>query len=193
MKQERSLKKIIEILEDCKIDYMLTGAIAVSYYGKPRLTHNIDVLVALQKKDVDNIVKKLKLQFYVDKGSVIDAIEETSMFNAIHNTTGIKIDFWIIKSDKYDELRFSRRLRKKILNKKMYIIAPEDLIITKLLWYKKYKDKKHYDDVEGICQIQTSKLNMEYLDKWTKFFGVNKIFRKVIRGELWQKNLSREL
>jgi len=45
MIQEQVLKTVISHLDYLKIPYMLAGAIAVNYYGKPRLTHDLDIII----------------------------------------------------------------------------------------------------------------------------------------------------
>jgi len=47
--QEEALKIVICTLEKNNILYMLTGAIAVNYYGRPRLTHDVDIIVNIEK------------------------------------------------------------------------------------------------------------------------------------------------
>ena len=48
MTQEEIAKRVVTALEDNGVPYMLTGALAVNYYGRPRLTHDIDVIVEMK-------------------------------------------------------------------------------------------------------------------------------------------------
>jgi len=43
---------LIEVLSDVKIDYALCGGIAVAFYGYPRFTRDIDLLIQREKLDV---------------------------------------------------------------------------------------------------------------------------------------------
>ena len=45
MSPEETLRRVIEILEKHKIPYMLTGSVAASYHGRPRATHDADVVI----------------------------------------------------------------------------------------------------------------------------------------------------
>jgi len=39
------VKRLITNLNDAGIDYMFTGAIAASYYGTPRTTMDVDIII----------------------------------------------------------------------------------------------------------------------------------------------------
>ena len=49
MSQQELLKKIIQVLDHAEIPYMITGSIVSSLQGEPRSTHDIDILIAMQK------------------------------------------------------------------------------------------------------------------------------------------------
>jgi hypothetical protein len=42
--------------ERAGIEYMLTGSMAMNYYAQPRMTRDIDIVVALVPKNADAIV-----------------------------------------------------------------------------------------------------------------------------------------
>jgi hypothetical protein len=46
-------------LEEALIPFMLTGSFAMAYYGKPRMTRDLDLVVALGEDDVSGIVATL--------------------------------------------------------------------------------------------------------------------------------------
>jgi hypothetical protein len=177
MAQEKVVINAVKILDELGIPYMLTGAIAVNYYGMPRLTHDADIVVELIQKSVNNLVKKLRKEFYIDEQSVGEAIEERTVFNAVHNT-GFKIDFWMLKETEYDSLRFKRKVRKKIFGKTVCLTSPEDLIIKKLEWYKEHGLDKDFYDAVGVYEIQ-EKLDMIYIRKWVNRQGTAGLFKRV--------------
>ena len=43
------LQRVVEVLEHLQIPYLVTGVIASIAYGEPRLTNDIDVVVALRE------------------------------------------------------------------------------------------------------------------------------------------------
>ncbi len=48
------LKRIITIFNDLDIQYMLSGSMAMSFYTVTRATRDIDVVVHMQEKDIEN-------------------------------------------------------------------------------------------------------------------------------------------
>ena len=57
MSQQELLKKVIKILEEIGIEYMITGSIASSLQGEPRSTHDIDIIIGMQISKIDKLVE----------------------------------------------------------------------------------------------------------------------------------------
>jgi len=49
--QFRLLEKVVQILAERNIPYMLTGSIVSSLQGIPRSTHDIDIIISINKND----------------------------------------------------------------------------------------------------------------------------------------------
>ena len=52
MEQDELLRRVVEVLEEQEITYLLVGSLASGVYGEPRLTHDIDVVVELRPDQV---------------------------------------------------------------------------------------------------------------------------------------------
>ncbi len=180
MTQVETTKQVIKALDQLGIPYMLTGAIASSYYGKPRLTHDIDLVVKIKKESVNKIVYQFKDDFYVSTEGILNALEHNTMFNLINEKTGIKIDCWIIGQDEYDKMAFARRRSVKIFDIDMYISAPEDVILSKLKWYKESQSEKHLEDISGILEVQKGKLDIEYLKICAEKLSVEDLLSRIL-------------
>ena len=59
MSQPELLKRVVQVLDETGIPYMLTGSMAMNYYAQPRMTRDIDVVVALQRQDVETVGQQL--------------------------------------------------------------------------------------------------------------------------------------
>ncbi|MFQ5603826.1 MAG: nucleotidyltransferase domain-containing protein [bacterium] len=71
MSQQELLIKVIQALEEAEIEYMVTGSIASSLQGEPRSTHDIDIVVAIQKSTVKSLVAKFSQpEYYLDEESL---------------------------------------------------------------------------------------------------------------------------
>lgn len=180
MTQLEVLLKVAKKLAQLKLPYMLTGAYAVSFYGKPRTTHDIDLKVEITPQDTDKIYNIFKDSFYVSKEMINNAIKHQQMFNLIEKESQTKVDFWIVKETEYDKERFSRRVLTKIHKVDVYISSAEDTILIKLVWFKKSQVQKHFDDALGIVDIQKDKLDLDYLKKWSKKFSVEELLKELL-------------
>lgn len=179
MVQEDALKPVIELLNALKIPYMLVGALAVNYYSVPRLTHDADLVIQIYPSIIDELCKSLEGKYYIDREMIKDAIESSGQFNMIHFDTGFKIDFWILKKDEFSQKQFSRRVSARIFSLDVFIISPEDLIITKLSWFKESDIQKHFFDAVGVYRMQMDILNMDYLYRKIKELGFDEIFQRL--------------
>lgn len=174
------LKIVVRRLEKLKIPYILTGGLAVSFWGSPRTTHDIDIVIDARKEDQGKILDIFKKDFYISKIAVSEAIDRRFTFNIIHFKEGLKVDFWLSKKDAFRILEFKRRLKKKIFSKEIYIISPEDLILEKLLWCKESRSWKHLEDIRSILEI--SKPDLNYIKKWARQQSTAEILDEIIKN-----------
>jgi len=175
---EQLTEFVVDKLHSFNISYMLTGALAINYYGVPRMTHDIDIIVHITSKDIKKIQELFENDFFVSEESIRVALAEGSMFNIIHKDTGYKVDFWILKEDEYSKTAFARRKECQYQQTLISITAPEDMIVIKLEWYKMSEIDKHFTDVLNLFRIQKNYLDIEYIKSWCQ---------KKSLLDLWQK------
>lgn len=71
-------------LEQGGFAYMLTGSMAMNYYAQPRMTRDIDLVVALTPQDADTVVRLFAHDYYVSREAVGNSIAHESLFNLVH-------------------------------------------------------------------------------------------------------------
>jgi hypothetical protein len=179
MVQEEALKPVIKLLNKLQIPYMLVGAIAVNYYSVPRFTHHADLVVQIHPRHIDVLCKSLENKYYVDAEMIKEALSSSGQFNFIHFDTGFKIDFWILEKDEFSQVKFSRRIPGNIFGQDVFMISPEDLILTKLSWFKESDIQKHFLDAVGVYRMQRDILNIDYLHKHAKELNLIEIFQEL--------------
>ncbi len=159
MTPEGLLCKIVKILDNLKIRYIVTGGFAVAVLAKPRFTADIDIVIELLVQKVHQLSKKLfsiDKDVYVSEEAMQDALERNGEFNFIHPQTGLKVDFWV---KKYPFEEFKRAIVKEINGQKVNFISPEDLVLSKLIWYKEGQGAKQIEDIKSILKIAQPDLN----------------------------------
>jgi hypothetical protein len=152
------LRDVSGRLESAGIEFMLTGSIAMNYYARPRMTRDIDIVVALQPGQTDTILENFGRDYYCDPEMVSAAITNSSMFNLIHLEEVIKVDFIVRKNDAYRLEEFARRKRIDIDDFSTWIVSREDLILSKLVWAKDSKSEMQLKDAQNLfsndCDLQ---------------------------------------
>ena len=95
------LRDLTGRLERLGVQFMLTGSLAMNYYAQPRMTRDIDVVIAIDEGRVDQFIKSFDADYYLDRKTIKEAISRRGMFNLIHNATIVKIDCVVLKTDAF--------------------------------------------------------------------------------------------
>jgi hypothetical protein len=119
-------------LEEAGLGYMLTGSMALNHYAQPRMTRDIDFVIALLIQDLGTLPRIFGDEFYFRPEAAREAVLNQSCFNVIHNESLIKIDFMIRKREDYRIVEFERRQRIEVAGHPLWIVSKEDLILSKL-------------------------------------------------------------
>ena len=178
------LAGVAKILNRLKIPYLVTGGMAIYVWGRPRFTADIDIVVQLKYENVaelKNALLNFRKKGYIDDEAAKEAIHNKGEFNFIDVESGVKVDFWIPKeSDQVFSEQLKRRKVKKVFNERVCFISPEDLILSKLVWYEKSLSSRHLEDVESIFKISGDKLDIRYLKKQAAKPGVVGLLKKLL-------------
>ena len=157
------LKLVTGRLDAAGIPYMVTGSIAAGHYGQPRMTRDIDLVVQLEPADAERLAAALGSDFGADADMLRAAIARRSMFNVIHREAVIKIEF-IVDVDGHP----------------LWIVSPEDLVLSKLLWAKDSRSELQLRDVRSIIALQPA-LDWPYLERWAVSLTVMDLVREARR------------
>jgi hypothetical protein len=166
-------RRVSEVLDSAAIPYMLTGSFASSYYGVLRATHDIDIVIAPAPQSVNELVRYLnENDYYADQQAAMEAHRERSMFNAIDNQTGWKIDFIFCKSTAYARVAFQRRKAVDFQQARMFVASPEDVIVSKLEWAKMGESARQIEDVAAVLKKQRANVDYAYIEEWVSELGL---------------------
>ena len=172
----QTLRDIVSRLESARIDYMLTGSVALNCYALPRMTRDIDLVVAFQLSDVATIELVLGNDYYVSPDAAREAVLNQTSFNAIHQATLTKVDFMIRKGEDYRLHEFERRVEVVVEGFGVWVVSKEDLILSKLDWARESLSERQLADVENL--IATG-CDMEYLREWSAKLSLTDMLTRV--------------
>jgi hypothetical protein len=174
------LSLVTKRLDAAAIPYMITGSIAAGHYARPRMTRDIDLVVELQPADADRLASLFRDQFECDVDAIRSAIERQSLFNLIHPETIVKVDFIVRKDTTYRREEFARRRRVDIDGRSAWMVSPEDLLLSKLLWAKDSRSELQLSDVKHLINAQ-SLLDWPYIDRWAEELDVAQLLDEARR------------
>ena len=159
--------RITSALGEAGIAYMLAGSFASAYYGAPRTTQDIDLVIASSAEQLRAFVQLLsKDEYYVDLDTALEARKRESLFNVVDMATGWKIDLIIRKSRPFSEEEFRRRKLVNLQGSPLFVASAEDVVISKLEWAKLAQSQRHIEDVAGILRMRWDSLDRPYLERW---------------------------
>lgn len=189
MQFESFIKAILDVLDNANIDYMLGGSLAVWVYGEPRTTQDIDIVIALPIEKANALSAELeKIDIYLPPDIILDRLMETQAdipLNAIHGASGFKAEFFLLRDN--DKLRNSAFKRRRKVDfgsgiGEVFVHAPEDLIIYKLLYYSLSHQTKHIRDIGSIQKVSNNMIDYEYITKWIETKGLTSLWQEILEN-----------
>ncbi len=116
MNIEGFLQRLVAVLEQVGIPYMLSGSLASAFYGIPRSTQDIDIVVELDITRLRALITALPQEmYYVSEPAAVDALRRQGQFNVIDMETGWKVDLIVRKRRPFSRTEFERRRSEEVL------------------------------------------------------------------------------
>ncbi len=172
------VKKLIDAFESEELQYAFTGALAASFYGVPRTTTDVDIIIAVSneteaKSKIAAVLGKAGLQ--VDGRKIEMALtSDYSIATFKDKKTPYSVDIIMLRGK-------LERISGKINGVKTFFQSPEGLIIAKLRMIKAtlpperaVKDK---EDVKAILAF--TKVDIEAVKKRAKKDKTFEIFQAI--------------
>ncbi len=179
--EQEVLLGLVRILDRLGIAYMFCGSVASSYHGRPRLTHDADVVHDPTPQGLEQLVRNLEeTGFYVDGKHARDAFLRRLQFNAIDIRTGFKLDLIFRKDRPFSREEFARRQAAELIpNASVALSSAEDTILAKLEWSRKAgRSEKQLEDATGVLAVNPD-LDRAYIERWASELGVLDSWREL--------------
>jgi hypothetical protein len=180
--EEDALDQVIRLLERLDIPYMITGSLAASHHGRPRATHDADVVIDPDAGQLDALVQHLDAaNFYVDAATARDAFASRRQFNVIETSQACKIDLIIRRDRAFSREEFSRRQPVDVgFGRPLVMVTPEDSILSKLEWARRADSERQLQDAAAIAEMNPS-LDRGYIARWAETLGVLDLWKAISR------------
>jgi hypothetical protein len=183
--EQEALFELVRLLESLGIPYMVSGSIASSYHGRPRLTHDADIVVDPTPEQLDTLVARLLAAgHYVDGARARDALVRRRQFNVIDPRTAFKIDLIVRKDRPFSREELGRRQAVDLSpGVRVAIASPEDTVLSKLEWaLKAGHSETQIQDAAGVLAVNPG-IDRAYVERWADELGVLELWREISGGK----------
>jgi hypothetical protein len=179
-----ALVPVVEALVALEVPYYVGGSIASSVTGVARATLDADLVAALRPEHTEPLAALLLPHYYVDAEMIQSAVRRYSSFNVIHLATMFKVDIFVPQDTPFARENMRRRIPLEVpeIGRTLYICAPEDTVLHKLLWYAAgsgVSDRQWYD-LQGVLRLQAHGLDMAYLRHWAVVLGIEVLLQRAL-------------
>ena len=135
--------------------WYLFGAQAVTVWGRPRLSADVDLTAAIAGPHDDFVAAMLHAGFDLRISDWRDFVARTRVLPLLHRATQMPLDV-VIAGPGLEEEFLERAVVIHLAGMDVPVITPEDLIVTKLLAGR----PKDVEDVRGILEERLQGLDL---------------------------------
>lgn len=183
MEQSELLRRVTGILERLGIRYFVTGSMATIFFGEPRFTNDIDVVVDLPAGRIAELCAAFPSpDFYLSEETVRRAVARRGQFNIIHPSSGLKVDVMVPADTPFNRGRFLRARRVRPLpDLDAVFSSAEDVILKKMEAYLEGGSEKHLRDITGMLKISGQHLDRPYIAEWADRMGTIEVWEEILK------------
>jgi hypothetical protein len=178
--QSGPLAPFLDPLEALGLPYCITGSVAASVYGEPRLTADIDVVLLLKLGHVAALQAAFpQADYYVPPVETmhLELVRDgRGHFNLIHHATQFKADIYIAARDPLHHWALAQRRRISLDEGGAWIAPPEYVILRKLEYLREGAQDKHVRDIRFMLAI--TEIDRSFVETEVARLGVQVQWRR---------------
>jgi hypothetical protein len=180
------LLHVVAILERLGIPYHVGGSVASSAHGMYRASADVDLVIDPTAGQLDALAAALEPEFYVGRTAIAEALARRGTFNAIHEPTSFKVDFFLKGPGVFDAEELRRSVRQSVGGepaRTILIKSAEDTVLRKLDWFRRGGEasERQWNDVVSVLAAMRGQLEDAYLDRWAPELGVADLLARARR------------
>lgn len=180
---ERTLIEITAILDELDVPYMLIGGLAVSMWGEPRATLDVDLSLWVEPADFESTVSALCARVAALPKNPLAFATETRVL-PVSSSEGVRVDLVFAALDA-EKQAIGRATPKQIDGKTVMVGSVEDLLLMKLISER----EKDWEDARRLLRRFRDSIDRAYLEpRLTELAealarpGIVDLFRREVQG-----------
>ncbi len=170
---QRLLLEALAVLENLGLTHAIMGGFAVRAWGVPRPTYDADIAVVIADEEIPDLLRALEAAGFdvpeEHRKGYLDTLAGTDKFRVtrFESLSVWQVDLFVARGPFFDSA-ISRRRTMKVEGREVPVLAPEDLIVLKLIAHR----RKDLLDIEEILKV-TPNLDPDYLRRWAAALNVS--------------------
>lgn len=175
----RSLQRLLGVLEEHNVAYMVIDGYALPFYGRIRTTVDLDLAVAIRtEKELEEFCDWLQQN---DFEATISSFQNP-LIVVLDRKEMVETELWLRPDGIVFDGEVLRRRRKAKMGERVeaWVVGPEDFIVNKLA--RPDRGAMDEQDVKSVLIRQKDKLDEKYLYRKAREAGVLTILQ-IIQAE----------
>jgi len=169
------LRQAVQGLRQARVRYAIIGAWALSLWGKPRATADLDFLDFVNEPGLERVIR-----FLTESGMTIDELWQ--QWNPMLRGSqvrfqyrGVAVDL-MCPRDLHDREIFRRRRRRRVGSEFYWVVSLEDFILQRI----KLGRPRDFEDALSVVERFREKLDLNYLEHWADQLRVGAELRYIM-------------
>lgn len=169
---------VVEALDKLGIEYFVGGSVASTLHGEPRFTQDTDLIVRIEREQIEPLKLAVEEQFYISPPALLEAIQRKSSSYLVHFESGYKVDLMISRERAFELSRFQRKVKLTAAGHEFWVSSAEDIVLAKLEWYRLGREISDHQWRDVLTVMLTNNLDQLYLNHWAQELKVQDLLEK---------------
>ncbi|MBU6367930.1 MAG: hypothetical protein KJT01_17075 [Gemmatimonadetes bacterium] len=169
------------------LPYMITGGAAAIVYGEPRLTNDLDLVVAMHPADAARVAAALAgVDTYVPPVEVLEIEAGRRVhghFNVVHGPSALRADVYVAGEDPLNAWGLAARRLITVEGQAVAIAPPEYVMVRKLQYAAMGGGDRHLRDIHRMLERALVPMDRAALIAHAETLGVRAL---LARAEGWR-------
>ncbi len=183
MTVEELATAVVDACSTEAVDHMVTSAFATSFYGIPRSTKDVDVVLSLKGGDaIRRVATRLQTIVEFDPQVQFDTLTwGRCLVGVTRQSAPLKVELFELFDDPFVLAQFTRKKQmfSNQIARTTWLPTPENVVVQKLRWGR----NKDLDDARDVLAVQgPESLDMAYIENWCAQHGTTDRLNAALAG-----------
>lgn len=176
------LNRLYLAAKSTQLPLFVGGSVAAMFYGEPRSTLDIDLVVQASTGDAQRLVNAFPAdRFYVPPLEAVRAELRRSrggLFNVIDLDSGLKADIYLAGDDPLIEFGLAHAVTHEVGTLALTVAPATYVVVMKLRYYAMNAQDKHLRDIRSLLHVSLDSVDLGEVESWVNRLGI---------GEAWSR------